>query len=112
MEIWIFFLVFIVAGLGLLAMLGYVKNETDRLELKHFMATAEFKREMVEVQAQHAIKVEQDRETIEGLNLRITELNIQIDDEASTNRKLQSSLDKLRDDLAEEDPVSDGVVAL
>ena len=61
MEIWIFFLVFIVAGLGLLAMLGYVKNETDRLELKHFMATAEFKREMVEVQAQHAIKVEQDR---------------------------------------------------
>ena len=54
MEIWIFFLVFIVAGLGLLAMLGYVKNETDRLELKHFMATAEFKREMVEVQAQHA----------------------------------------------------------
>ena len=112
MEIWIFFLVFIVAGLGLLAMLGYVKNETDRLELKHFMATAEFKREMVEVQAEHAIKVEQDRETIEGLNLRITELNIQIDDEASTNRKLQSSLDKLRDDLAEEDPVSDGVVAL
>jgi|TARA_B110000881_G_scaffold194414_1_gene188372 TolA-binding protein len=112
MEIWIFFLVFIVAGLGLLAMLGYVKNETDRLELKHFMATAEFKREMVEVQAQHAIKVEQDRETIEGLNLRITELNIQIDEEASNNRKLQSSLDKLREDLAEKDPASDDVVVL
>ena len=103
---------FIVAGLGLLAMLGYVKNETDRLELKHFMATAEFKREMVEVQYQHATKVEQDRETIEELNLRIAELNIQIDEEATANRKLQSSLDKLRDDLAEEDPVSDGVVAL
>ena len=112
MEIWIFFLVFIVAGLGLLAMLGYVKNETDRLELKHFMATAEFKREMVEVQSQHATKVEQDRETIEELNLRVAELNIQIDEEATANRKLQSSLDKLRDDLAEEDPVSDGVVAL
>jgi hypothetical protein len=106
MEIWIFFLVFIVAGLGLLAMLGYVKNETDRLELKHFMATAEFKREMVEVQAQHAIKVEQDRETIEGLNLRIT------DDEASNNRKLQSSLDKLREDLAEKDPVNGDILAL
>jgi uncharacterized coiled-coil protein SlyX len=76
------------------------------------MATAEFKREMVEVQAQHAIKIEQDRETIEGLNLRITELNIQIDEEASNNRKLQSSLDKLREDMAEKDPANDDVLAL
>jgi len=64
------------------------------------------------VQAQHAIKVEQDRETIEGFNLRITELNIQIDEEASNNRKLQSSLDKLREDLAEKNPASDDVLAL
>ncbi len=101
MEVWIFVLVFLVAALGLLAMMGYVKNETERLELKHFMETAEFKREMVEVQVQHAAKLEQDRETIENLNLRISELNIQLDEEATNSRKLQSSLDKLRSDLAE-----------
>jgi TolA-binding protein len=101
MEVWIFVLVFLVAALGLLAMMGYVKNETERLELKHFMETAEFKREMVEVQVQHAAKIEQDRETIENLNSRISELNIQLDEEATNSRKLQSSLDKLRSDLAE-----------
>jgi TolA-binding protein len=101
MEVWIFVLVFLVAALGLLAMMGYVKNETERLELKHFMETAEFKREMVEVQVQHAAKLEQDRETIENLNLRISELNIQLDEEATNSRKLQSSLDKLRADLVE-----------
>ena len=101
MEVWIFVLVFLVAALGLLAMMGYVKNETERLELKHFMETAEFKREMVEVQVQLAAKLEQDRETIENLNLRISELNIQLDEEATNSRKLQSSLDKLRSDLAE-----------
>jgi len=101
MEVWIFVLVFLVAALGLLAMMGYVKNETERLELKHFMETSEFKREMVEVQVQHAAKLEQDRETIENLNLRISELNIQLDEEVTNSRKLQSSLDKLRADLAE-----------
>jgi len=101
MEVWIFVLVFLVAALGLLAMMGYVKNETERLELKHFMETAEFKREMVEVQVQHAAKLEQDRETIENLNSRISELNIQLDEEATNSRKLQASLDKLRSDLAE-----------
>ncbi len=101
MEVWIFVLVFLVAALGLLAMMGYVKNETERLELKHFMETAEFKREMVEVQVQHAAKIEQDRETIENLNSRISELNIQLDEEATNARKFQSSLDKLRTDLVE-----------
>ncbi len=104
MEIWIFFLVFLVAALGILAMMGYVKNETERLELKHFMAMSESKREMVELQVQHSAKVEQDRETIEELNLRISELNIQIDEAATTNRKLQASLDKLREDMAEKQP--------
>jgi uncharacterized coiled-coil protein SlyX len=56
---------------------------------------------MVEVQVQHAAKIEQDRETIENLNSRISELNIQLDEEATNSRKLQSSLDKLRSDLAE-----------
>lgn len=104
MEIWIFFLVFLVAALGILAMMGYVKNETERLELKHFLAMAEYKREMVEVQVQHSAKVEKDRETIEELNLRISELNIQIDEEAQTSRKLQSSMDKMRADLLEKQP--------
>ncbi len=101
MEVWIFVLVFLVAALGLLAMMGYVKNETERLELKHFLETAEFKREMVEVQVQHAAKIEHDRETIEALNLRISELNVQLDEEVTNARKLQSSLDKLRADLVE-----------
>jgi hypothetical protein len=101
MEVWIFVLVFLVAALGLLAMMGYVKNETERLELKHFLETAEFKREMVEVQVQHAAKIEHDREAIEALNLRISELNIQLDEEVTNSRKLQSSLDKLRSDLVD-----------
>jgi TolA-binding protein len=104
MEVWIFLLVFLVAALGILAMMGYVKNETERLELKHFMAMSDYKSEMMELQVQHSAKVEQDRETIEGLNLRIGELNIQIDEEATANRKLQASLDKLRADMAEKRP--------
>jgi TolA-binding protein len=104
MEIWIFFLVFLVAALGILAMMGYVKNETERLELKHFLEMAESKREVVELQVQHSAKVEQDRATIEELNLRISELNIQIDEAATTNRKLQASVDKLREDMAEKQP--------
>ena len=59
---------------------------------------------MVELQVQHSAKVEQDRATIEELNLRISELNIQIDEAATTNRKLQASVDKLREDMAEKQP--------
>lgn len=95
MEIWIIALIFIIAAFGILAMLGYVKNETDRLQLKHFLATAEFKREIDELEKAHAARVEGDR-------LVIGELNSKVDQLESDNSKLQSTVDKLRLDLATE----------
>ncbi len=97
MEIWIIALIFIIAAFGILAMLGYVKNETDRLQLKHFLATAEYKREMDELEKAHAAKVESDRAVIGELSSKVEQLE---DD----NGKLQSTVDKLRLDVATEAP--------
>jgi len=103
MEIWIIALIFIIAAFGILAMLGYVKNETDRLQLKHFLATAEFKREMEELQKQHSFKVESDRLIIDELTAQVEELNAKVAELEGDNTRLQTSLDKVRLDQAAEE---------
>ena len=103
MEIWIIALIFIIAAFGILAMLGYVKNETDRLQLKHFLATAEFKREIEELQKQHSFKVESDRLIIDELTAQVAELEASVGELEAEKSKLQTSLDKVRLDLATED---------
>lgn len=52
MELWFVFMVVLVAGLGIFAMLGYVKNETDKMELKHLLVSEQFRRQIAELEGE------------------------------------------------------------
>ena len=89
MEMWALALVLLIAALGVLGMLGYTKNETEKLELKHLLATEQFRREISDLEDKHASEEAERQETIQELTDQVTALE-------EENGKLQASLDKLR----------------
>ena len=89
MEIWALVLVLLIAALGVLGMLGYTKTETEKLELKHLLATEQFRREISDLEDKHASQEAQRQETIQELTRQVEALE-------EENGKLQASLDKLR----------------
>ena len=70
-------------------MLGYTKTETEKLELKHLLATEQFRREISDLEDKHASQEAQRQETIQELTRQVEALE-------EESGKLQASLDKLR----------------
>lgn len=99
MEIWALALVFLIAALGVLGMLGYTKTETEKLELKHLLATEQFRREISDLEDKHASQEAQRQETIQELTGQVEALE-------EENGKLQASLDKLRKQQASREAAS------
>jgi type I site-specific restriction endonuclease len=89
MEMWALALVLLIAALGVLGMLGYTKNETEKLELKHMLATEQFRREMSELEDKFSSEESERVDTIKGLTLKVEELEHE-------NEKIQASLERLR----------------
>lgn len=99
MEIWALALVLLIAALGVLGMLGYTKTETEKLELKHLLATEQFRREISDLEDKHASQEAQRQETIQELTRQVEVLE-------EENGKLQASLDKLRKQQASREAAS------
>ena len=99
MEIWALALVLLIAALGVLGMLGYTKTETEKLELKHLLATEQFRREISDLEDKHASQEAQREETIQELTRQVEALE-------EENGKLQASLDKLRKQQASREAAS------
>ena len=99
MEIWALALVLLIAALGVLGMLGYTKTETEKLELKHLLATEQFRREISDLEDKHASQETQRQETIQELTKQVEALE-------EENGKLQASLDKLRKQQASREAAS------
>lgn len=99
MEIWALALVLLIAALGVLGMLGYTKTETEKLELKHLLATEQFRREISDLEDKHASQEAQRQETIQELTRQVEALE-------EENGKLQASLDKLRKQQASREAAS------
>ena len=99
MEMWALALVLLIAALGVLGMLGYTKNETEKLELKHLLATEQFRREISDLEDKHAGEEAQRQETIQELTDQVTALE-------EEKGKLQASLDKLRKQQAAQEAAS------
>ena len=74
MEIWALALVLLIAALGVLGMLGYTKTETEKLELKHLLATEQFRREISDLEDKHASQEAQRQETIQELTRQVEAL--------------------------------------
>jgi hypothetical protein len=89
MEMWALLIVFLISSLGVLGMLGYTKNETEKLELKHLLASEQLRREMSEIEENFISEDAKKRETIQELTAKIDELE-------EENAKLHTTLDKLR----------------
>ena len=99
MEIWALALVLLIAALGVLGMLGYTKTETEKLELKHLLATEQFRREISDLEDKHASHEAQSQETVQELTRQVEALE-------EENGKLQASLDKLRKQQASREAAS------
>ena len=99
MEIWALALVLLIAALGVLGMLGYTKTETEKLELKHLLATEQFRREISDLEDKHASQEAQRQETVQELTRQVEALE-------EENGKLQASLDKLRKQQASREAAS------
>ena len=99
MEMWALALVLLIAALGVLGMLGYTKNETEKLELKHLLATEQFRREISDLEDKHSSEETQRQETIQELTDQVTALE-------EVYGKLQASLDKLRKQQAAREAAS------
>ena len=99
MEFWALALVLLIAALGVLGMLGYTKTETEKLELKHLLATEQFRREINDLEDKHASQEAQRQETIQELTTQVEALE-------EENGKLQASLDKLRKQQASREAAS------
>ncbi|OUV51659.1 MAG: hypothetical protein CL523_04405 [Actinomycetales bacterium] len=99
MEIWALALVLLIAALGVLGMLGYTKTETEKLELKHLLATEQFRREINDLEDKHSSQEAQRQETIQELTRQVEALE-------EENGKLQASLDKLRKQQASREAAS------
>ena len=99
MEIWALALVLLIAALGVLGMLGYTKTETEKLELKHLLATEQFRREISDLEDKQASQEAQRQETIQELTRQVEALE-------EENGKLQASLDKLRKQQASREAAS------
>lgn len=99
MEIWALALVLLIAALGVLGMLGYTKAETEKLELKHLLATEQFRREINDLEDKHSSQEAQRQETIQELTGQVEALE-------EENGKLQASLDKLRKQQASREAAS------
>ncbi len=99
METWALVLVFLIAALGVLGMMGYTKNETEKLELKHMLATEQFRREISDLADKHSSEEAQRQETIQELTAQVEALE-------EENGKLQTSLDKLRKQQASREAAS------
>ena len=80
-------------------MLGYTKTETEKLELKHLLATEQFRREISDLEDKHASQEAQRQETIQELTRQVEALE-------EENGKLQASLDKLRKQQASREAAS------
>jgi hypothetical protein len=99
-ELWFIFFVLLVAGLGVFAMFGYVRNETDKLELKHLLATEQFKRQIMELEGERDSAKKRADEEVAKAEERVADLTKEAEDLQATIDKLQASLDKLRRDSA------------
>ena len=99
MEMWALALVLLIAALGVLGMLGYTKNETEKLELKHLLATEQFRREISDLEDKHSSEEAERQETIQELTDQVTALE-------EENGKLQASLDQLRKQQAAREAAS------
>lgn len=80
-------------------MLGYTKTETEKLELKHLLATEQFRREINDLEDKHSSQEAQRQETIQELTRQVEALE-------EENGKLQASLDKLRKQQASREAAS------
>lgn len=105
-ELWFIFFVLLVAGLGVFAMFGYVRNETDKMELKHLLATEQFKRQIMELEGERDSASKRADEAVAKAEERVEELTKQAEDLQDTIDKLQASLDKLRRDGSGRDMAS------
>jgi len=99
-ELWFIFFVLLVAGLGVFAMFGYVRNETDKLELKHLLAAEQFKRQIMELEGERDSAKKRADEEVAKAEERVADLAKEAEDLQATIDKLQASLDKLRRDSA------------
>ena len=99
MEMWALALVLLIAALGVLGMLGYTKTETEKLELKHLLATEQFRREISDLEDKHSSEEAERQETIQELTDQVTALE-------EENGKLQASLDQLRKQQAAREAAS------
>lgn len=97
-ELWFIFFALLVAGLGLFAMFGYVRSETDKLELKHLLATEQYKRQIFELEGERDMATKKAKEAVEEAEESVEELKKKISELEDANEKLKTSLDKMRRD--------------
>jgi len=108
-ELWFIFFALLVAGLGLFAMFGYVRSETDKLELKHLLSTEQYKRTIFELEGERDTANKKAQEAFEEVDEKVKEavaaaeasieaLEARVHELEDTNEKLRTSLDKVRRD--------------
>jgi len=95
-ELWFIFFALLVAGLGLFAMFGYVRSETDKLELKHLLATEQYKRTIFELEGERDLAKKKAQEAFEEAEASVLEYKVKIAELEEANEKLKASLESVR----------------